>query len=137
MILAMTFLTHLTAQELDNYKWQNRLLLIFTPTEQSDQFEEQFSLFSEKQEGIVDRDLLIIHVSPEGGKVNNTKITSRKAGKLYDRFDLPKDSFNLLLIGKDGGVKLRKREITPTQPIFDLIDSMPMRQREMKWDGDL
>jgi hypothetical protein len=36
-----------------------------------------------------------------------------------------------LLIGKDGGVKLRSSEPVSVKDIFGLIDSMPMRRQEM------
>ena len=38
----------------------------------------------------------------------------------------------VLLIGKDGGVKLRSTEPVSTDELFALIDSMPMRRREME-----
>ena len=45
----------------------------------------------------------------------------------YDDDDLQK----IILIGKDGGTKMEKTEFDLNY-IFNLIDSMPMRQREMK-----
>jgi len=38
----------------------------------------------------------------------------------------------IILIGKDGGVKLRKTYIVEANEVFDLIDLMPMRRSEMK-----
>ena len=40
--------------------------------------------------------------------------------------------FTVILIGKNGGEK--KRFLEPVQPaaLFDIIDQMPMRRREMK-----
>ena len=43
----------------------------------------------------------------------------------------PGAPFWIVLIGKDGGVKLRSDDAGLDQ-IFDLIDSMPMRQAEMR-----
>jgi hypothetical protein len=40
--------------------------------------------------------------------------------------------FTYLLIGKDGGVKARAREAVPLDEVFRQIDSMPMRQQEMR-----
>ena len=36
-----------------------------------------------------------------------------------------------VLIGKDGGVKLRQEELVRPAELFALIDSMPMRKHEM------
>jgi hypothetical protein len=40
-------------------------------------------------------------------------------------------SFALRLVGKDGGVKLSRDTATPVQEIYALIDTMPMRRREL------
>jgi len=40
-------------------------------------------------------------------------------------------TFQVLLIGKDGGVKLRSSGPVSMKDLFGLIDSMPMRQQEM------
>jgi hypothetical protein len=37
-----------------------------------------------------------------------------------------------VLVGKDGGVKLERSGPVSLSVIFALIDSMPMRQREMQ-----
>lgn len=40
--------------------------------------------------------------------------------------------FEIILIGKDGGVKKRKTSLMQTDELFGIIDSMPMRQSEMR-----
>ena len=39
--------------------------------------------------------------------------------------------FSVLLIGKDGGEKLRVNEVPDLQAIYAVVDAMPMRSREM------
>jgi hypothetical protein len=41
------------------------------------------------------------------------------------------EGFEVLLIGKDGGVKLRQQEPVGTDVLFAVIDAMPMRRQEM------
>ena len=41
-------------------------------------------------------------------------------------------TFELLLVGKDGGVKLRREKPVAASEITALIDTMPMRQNEMR-----
>jgi hypothetical protein len=41
-------------------------------------------------------------------------------------------AFAAVLVGRDGGEKLRSAEPVPAEKLFDLIDAMPMRQREMR-----
>ena len=40
--------------------------------------------------------------------------------------------FEVLLVGKDGGVKLRSERPVRAEDLFALIDTMPMRRQEMK-----
>jgi hypothetical protein len=43
-----------------------------------------------------------------------------------------KDFQGVVLIGKDGGVKFKERFMVAPATIFDIVDSMPMRQAEIK-----
>jgi len=53
------------------------------------------------------------------------------APELRASFQVPAEEFCVVLVGKDGGVKLR--EVAPVEAtrLFALIDSMPMRQYEI------
>ena len=52
--------------------------------------------------------------------------------EIVKRFKLSGAAFTVLLIGKDGGEKLRSHEIVSPETLCQLIDSMPMRQEEMR-----
>ena len=41
----------------------------------------------------------------------------------------------MVLVGKDGGAKLRTAEVPDLDALFDLIDGMPMRIAEMRRRG--
>ena len=41
-------------------------------------------------------------------------------------------SARVVLVGKDGGIKLSSRQAVSAGRLFGLIDSMPMRQDEMR-----
>ena len=49
-----------------------------------------------------------------------------------ERFRVPSGAFSVILVGKDGGVKLERQDRTSLEEIFALIDSMPMLQQEMR-----
>ena len=42
------------------------------------------------------------------------------------------DGFEIVLIGKDGGVKLRSKTPLDVETLYAVIDAMPMRRREMR-----
>jgi hypothetical protein len=45
---------------------------------------------------------------------------------------VPSSAFSLILVGKDGGIKLKRSDQVDLREVFELIDSMPMRQNEMR-----
>ena len=114
--------------DLEDYRWENRLLLIFAPTADDDRLEEQMTLFGALQDGNDERDLLIVQV------LGDDPIEA--AQSLRERYSVGPDAFGVLLIGKDGGLKNRFDEPVTAGEVFGLIDAMPMRIREMREDGE-
>lgn len=62
----------------------------------------------------------------------NQLMSIKDARAIYNAYAIDPDTFSVLLIGKDGSIKMRKDDIISTREIFQLIDSMPMRQQEMR-----
>ncbi|MCU0357384.1 MAG: DUF4174 domain-containing protein [Cyclobacteriaceae bacterium] len=85
------------------------------------QVDKQLSLFREKESACRERDLDVLHVYllPE-------------RAKLYKRYNIPFGEYRVVLVGKDRGAKLISDDLVNPRQIFDLIDSMPMRQWEMQ-----
>ena len=51
---------------------------------------------------------------------------------IREQFAVPPQDYTVVLVGKDGGVKLKRDEYVSLAAVFGLIDSMPMRQNEMR-----
>ena len=111
---------------LENYKWKSRLILIFTPHTENDLYKEQLAEFEKTLEKAVERDLVILEIYP-GGNITAEEIKMLQSGLGVEPYD-----FSILLIGKDGLVKMHKTKPVKAKAIYDLIDSMPMRQQEVR-----
>lgn len=128
---------------LDAHRWEHRVLLVFVPPDGERMGNEQENWLSETDDDFRDRDLLLVTVQ-HGGKgtvrtapgAKRRPITKAAVERLYGRFDVPTDGFRVVLVGKDGMEK--RREVEPVAPrvIFDTIDGMPMRQRELRERDD-
>ncbi|MEM6298506.1 MAG: DUF4174 domain-containing protein [Bacteroidota bacterium] len=107
---------------LDQYRWKNRLLLVFFDTpEGKEAYQAQKQLFESKESELLERDLLIFD--------------DQAVLKPYrQRFRLThtQNDFSIVLVGKDGGQKAIYDGLTPLKRIFELIDQMPMRRAEMR-----
>jgi len=97
-----------------------RELLIFYNQDGVALMNKQLFELEKDRKGLTDRDI-IIHTLPLN--------TATAEMKKY-RVDVIKP-FTIILIGKDGGEKLRSDSILTQKKLFDIIDAMPMRQAEM------
>ncbi|MCG6135139.1 MAG: DUF4174 domain-containing protein [Nostoc sp. LLA-1] len=120
---------------LSSQKWQNRVLLVFAPSVDHRDYQQQMQLFQQHNSGFADRDLVLVQVLADKSYANGQLIDESSVANLRSRFGVDKDNFRVILIGKDGGVK--RQDATPVQAtaIFEQIDAMPMRQREMQQRG--
>lgn len=121
------------SMDLEKYQWQNRLLLIFSPTAEA--YQEQLMQLNNKQEGLADRNMKIFHLINEGNAaVDGKPIPRAEVQRLAEKYNVNSGAFTVILIGKDGGEKLRQSNPLKLEKLFSVIDAMPMRQREMKND---
>ena len=137
-LFVLSFGTLFSLQSLDRFKWNNRLVLISAPSSQDQDFEDQKHFFAGKEEEILDRDIVIIElIGTSQSRIDNQFLDPSVADKIREELILRSMDFELLLVGKDGTVKLRSSEPVDSSQIFGLIDSMPMRRSEMKQRGSI
>ncbi len=124
---------------LQAHRWEHRLLFVFAPSDQADSLAAQEEAFDGHGAGFRDRDLLLLTIT--GGEEGTLRkapgtesqlLTDASVRRLYDHFGVPADAFRVVLVGKDGTEKRRDAEPVTVRSVFDTIDAMPMRQREMR-----
>jgi hypothetical protein len=121
------------SMDLNQFQWKNRLLLIFAPEEGNSWFRALQTEVSAQRDEVLDRDLIVFKMLETAPSfMDATEIDPRVVEFLRKQFDAPLGRFTCILVGKDGGVKLRKNERVELKDIFALIDAMPMRQEEMR-----
>jgi hypothetical protein len=119
--------------DLGKYRWQNRLLFLFSPSPEVPVFQTLSGELSRNPDGVRDRDLLVFSVLEQGTSLlGHREITLEGAENLRRRFGVSRGAFTVVLVGKDGTVKLQREGMTALKDIFGLIDSMPMRRREIR-----
>ena len=118
--------------DLNNYKWQNRLLLVFAPSPEYEEVKAQQQLFEGQEAELRDRDLLVAYLFREEGYIEDETLFAEDVTALRERYGVGEDDFIVLLIGKDGTAKERLEEPIEPADLFETIDAMPMRQREMR-----
>jgi hypothetical protein len=127
---------NMNAQDLKTHQWENRIIIIKTTTITSEKYQAQHKEFEGEQKALQDRKFIIYTIIGDNFELinytNSKRNTSGKIiGKLAKIID-NKENFEVLLIGLDGGVKLQQTTILTKEELFKLVDSMPMRQSELR-----
>lgn len=117
---------------LEAYRWQSRIVIVFADAGTTEKLAQQHRTLASDLGGLKDRDLLIVTVQEDLVNIDGIASHSIGADRLRDAFDDQVQGYSILLIGKDGGVKMRSKELVAKKDLFALIDGMPMRQREMR-----
>ena len=123
------------AAELGDYLWQRRPLLLFAPTESDPRLVETVRRVEASRCDFADRDMVLGLIVTEGtSTLDGQVVDTSQARRLLSEFGIGANSFSVVLIGKDGGEKLRVNEVPDLPTIYAVIDGMPMRSAEMGAD---
>jgi len=119
--------------DLNAYQWKNRLLLLFASSEEDQAYLTLKKEIDRQAVEVNYRDLLISYVLERGeSRIGQERLSPDQALFLRKRLSVPPGRFTIVLIGKDGGEKIRQESSVDLKEIFAIIDAMPMRQQEMK-----
>ena len=103
----------LESLDLKRFLWRKRVIVTFSKSKDNPQLQSIQAEINEKRVGFKNRHLVHINVNSAS------------------------EEYRLVLIGKDGGVKMdtKRGSSISLQKIFDKIDTMPMRRSEMRFDS--
>ena len=119
--------------DLDALRWQKRVLLLFGPSKSEASLLTQKQDLASRFQEVVDRDIITLEILENGESRAGDRVLSKNAVEsIRRRLGVRSGAFQLILIGKDGAVKLRSDKPVAAQDIFKIIDSMPMRRQEME-----
>lgn len=106
-------------EDLATYQWVKRPLVVFSDTPADPRFLRQLALIEAEAQALIERDVVVLtDTDPEAQSALRTKLRPR--------------GFILALIGKDGGIKLRKPFPWNVRELSRVIDKMPLRQQEIR-----
>lgn len=117
---------------LERFQWNNRILLVFAPSEQDPRYRQTQESIKANSCRIDDRDIVIGWLPTSGeASLGDEPIAPDDQLQLRSRYQIQADDFTVLLIGKDGTEKDRIKAVPDLSRVFGLIDTMPMRRQEM------
>lgn len=129
----------------DEEQWISRVLVI-TGSKGDPLYLDQYDMLEGARDGFEARDTVIVHykdrlikridtLSVLPFRFDNILRETDEQRYMQERLRTDDDVFSVVLVGLDGTVKQVWTLPVSAQEIFDVIDAMPMRQREIR-DAD-
>lgn len=131
IVLLFMVCSNIIAQDFNTYQWKNRIILLKEANLDSDWLNAQIKRLQSDIGELNERQLVVFIIA-------NNKVYDIEQNETDLDADIIEEQYGLIefqglaLIGLDGGVKLKKEFIVNPKSIFELIDSMPMRQAKTK-----
>ena len=119
------------SQNLASHKWKDRLILIMTTDTKSELYLKQIKEFLKDEKGLLERRLKFYKITPTAYSFGLDEDNFTQSDTFYQKFKDIESEFEIILIGLDGGIKLRKRELLTLEELYVKIDGMPMRRNEI------
>jgi hypothetical protein len=88
--------------DLDQHRWSERLLVLVTPQADDPVLQEQLHAISRRNDAMLDRELELVQLHLDTGRVRERTLSSEEVGQLRSRLGLSDEDRLLILIGKDG-----------------------------------
>ena len=115
LALSLIFTTSCFSQNLKDYRWKNRLVIL-VGDKNKPLFKKQEEKLIKLQKELDARQIILFQGNSE----------------IINQLSVDKAFHGLILIGKDGGVKIKEQFIVEPKLLFSVIDGMPMRRAEIK-----
>ena len=116
-----------------------RALVVFASALDNPQLVQEFDQLRAGADQLKARDVMYVPVVPEGHnqpipptRVPTGRLSEDELAAVRHHFQVESGDFLVVLIGKDGEQKLNSRTPVSMEQLNKLIDSMPMRKREME-----
>ena len=121
------------ADRLEAHRWNDRVIVVHDGGRPAKWVERQVQALRTHRAANAERDI-VVYVCRRGAceRSGGAKpvLAPFTSEALARHFRLERST--VLLVGKDGGVKLRRHRFTDVDEIHRQIDAMPMRQMEMR-----
>lgn len=99
-----------------------RQVLLFYTNSGLEEQKSQMAVLNAHQKDIIERDI----------EVQGVMFTEKNSSE-WKKWNVDSaNAFTFILVGRDGGEKLRSSEVVSAEKLFRLIDAMPMRKDEMR-----
>ena len=136
IIMGCASFVNLNAQNLEKHTWKNRILVVKTSDSSSEIYQQQINEFENAADELNIRKFVLYKITGDAYELidftnrelnTSGKINGNSIGETLN----DKENFEVILIGLDGGIKLRQTDVLTKEALFSIVDAMPMRRNEL------
>lgn len=111
---------------LRDHRWEHRVLVVFAPTGNAARgpYRAQVGEFARHADALAERDVVVLDFPPGADP--------GRAATLRRQLGVAGGAFGVVLVGKDGEVKLRRRALLSAERVLATVDGMPMGAAEAR-----
>ncbi len=121
------------ALDLADYQWRNRLLVLVAGSPEHPSVAPVLDRIEQSTPALAERHVVVIQLFTEATSLADGRpLTTAEVATVRKALAVDRHDEELILIGKDGGIKQRAPLQTELEEIFARIDAMPMRREEMR-----
>ena len=136
IILGGASFVNVKAQNLEKHTWKNRILIVKTSDSASAIYQQQIKEFRNATDEMEVRKFVLYKIDKDDFELTDftnpaLNDSGKIAGKPIEKTLDKKENFEVILIGLDGGIKLRQTEVLTKEALFNIVDAMPMRRNEL------
>ncbi len=129
LIFIMMYSLNIEAQDLSDYKWKNRIVILYENHTNTTDVKSALEIIDNNASKFTERDILVFVYKDNIFYSTNRKPTDIKKSEI-----LPETYDGYILTGKDSGIKSKATYPFNLDKLLDLIDSMPMRKSEIRYN---
>ncbi len=137
IILGCLALIKVEGQNLDKHRWQNRILIFKTTDAKNAKYQRQLKEFKNSFAGLRERKIILYQII--GSRYQLIDYEQRNQHNIWQDVKMVNNriidkltDFEVILIGLDGGIKLKQTELLSEQGLYKIIDRMPVRLEELR-----
>ncbi|WKK67521.1 DUF4174 domain-containing protein [Lutimonas zeaxanthinifaciens] len=126
----------INGQNLEKHTWKNRILVFKTTDSALQIYQQQVKEFENSEAELKDRKFVLYRITgADFERIDYTKDALTDSGSIsgtsLEKIFNAQEHFEVVLIGLDGGVKLRQTEVLSKEDLYGIVDAMPMRRSEL------
>ena len=118
---------------LSRFRWDKRVLLVNAQDADDSHFKRLANEIDQTIDDFEGRDMVLVTLLDAGrASAGERELGRAEVDTIRKAVGFADESFSVVLLGKDGGIKLKSDTPTALHDIYALIDEMPMRRQEVR-----